>query len=187
MRLALEAVDLAGRCGLLDAVEDGEVHTAHGVALGAYGRWDEAIPELERGVFLRRLWGQQLDLVDGLIELGTGLAAAGERIRAIEAFDEAQELLARCRSAGALPARLAAARRAARSTPAPADALTDRELAVLRLLRSGLSEREIGRELYVSFNTVHSHVKAIYRKLGVTSRAEAVERAAHLGEISRRG
>jgi LuxR family maltose regulon positive regulatory protein len=187
MRLALEAVDLAGRCGLLDAVEDGEVHTAHGVALGAYGRWDKAIPELERGVFLRRLWGQQLDLVDGLIELGTGLAAAGERIRAIEAFDEAQELLARCRSAGALPARLGAARRAARSTPASADALTDRELAVLRLLRSGLSEREIGRELYVSFNTVHSHVKAIYRKLGVTSRAEAVERAAHLGEISRRG
>ena len=48
---------------------------------------------------------------------------------------------------------------------------------VLRLLAGGLTEREIGGELYLSFNTVHSHVKAIYRKLGVSSRAEAVEHA----------
>ena len=44
---------------------------------------------------------------------------------------------------------------------------------MLRLLSGGLSEREIGRELFLSFNTVHSHVKSIYRKLGVSSRAEA--------------
>ena len=63
---------------------------------------------------------------------------------------------------------------------------------MLRLLRSGLTEREIGRELYLSFNTVHSHVKAVYRKLGVSSRAEAVARSeqvltAHPGEIPREG
>ena len=69
--------------------------------------------------------------------------------------------------------------------------LSERELTVLRLLGTGLSEREIGSELYLSFNTVHSHVKAIYRKLGVSSRAEAVARARrpaardHLGEIAR--
>jgi len=52
-----------------------------------------------------------------------------------------------------------------------------REREVLRMLSSGLSEREIGLELYVSFNTVHSHVKSVYRKLGVSSRADAVARA----------
>ncbi|MGH9214507.1 MAG: response regulator transcription factor [Acidimicrobiales bacterium] len=54
--------------------------------------------------------------------------------------------------------------------------LSDRELTVLRFLASRLTSTEIARELYLSVNTVRSHVKAIYRKLGVSSRAEAVER-----------
>ncbi len=44
---------------------------------------------------------------------------------------------------------------------------------MLKLLHSELSERDIGRELYVSHSTVHSHVRAIYRKLAVCSRAGA--------------
>jgi LuxR family maltose regulon positive regulatory protein len=40
-----------------------------------------------------------------------------------------------------------------------------------------MSEREIAAELVISFNTVHSHVKATYRKLGASSRREAVARA----------
>ncbi len=51
---------------------------------------------------------------------------------------------------------------------------------MLRLLTGELSERSIGRELYVSHNTVHSHVRSIYRKLGVSSRAEALERSLEL-------
>ena len=58
--------------------------------------------------------------------------------------------------------------------------LTKRERAVLRQLPTRLSNREIGRELYASVNTVRSQVQAIYRKLEVTSRAEAVARACHL-------
>jgi LuxR family transcriptional regulator, maltose regulon positive regulatory protein len=58
--------------------------------------------------------------------------------------------------------------------------LTERELAVLRLLPTRLSDREIGRELYVSVATVRSQVQAIYRTLGVTTRAEAVAHARHL-------
>ena len=179
MRLALEAVELAGETGLLDAVEDGEVHTAHGVALAAEGRRDEALHALEKGVFLRRLWGQPLDLVDGLIELAAVVATTGDRDRAAELLDEAAALAAACRDPGALVQRIAAARRAARMVrpAADTDELSERELSVLRLLGSGLSEREIGGELFVSFNTVHSHVKAIYRKLGVSSRTEAVARA----------
>jgi LuxR family maltose regulon positive regulatory protein len=64
-----------------------------------------------------------------------------------------------------------------------ADELTDRELAVLRLLPGDLSQREIADSLYLSINTVKSHVKSIYRKLRVESRAEAVSRARELGVL----
>ena len=177
-RLADEAVELARERGLLDSVEVGEIHTARGVALAAHGHPEAALPELEQGVLLRRLWAQQLDLVDGLIALAPVTAALGDRARATALFDEAEAILAACPDPGALPRRLAAARLAAAATDdaTPAE-LTDRELGVLRLLSGGSSEREIAQELFVSFNTVHSHVKSIYRKLGVSSRAEALGRA----------
>ena len=79
MRLAEEAVALTREVGLIDAVEDGEVHTAYGVALAAAGRREEAIAHLEKGVFLRRLWAQPLDLVDGLIALATRTRSAAGR------------------------------------------------------------------------------------------------------------
>jgi LuxR family maltose regulon positive regulatory protein len=55
------------------------------------------------------------------------------------------------------------------------------ELAVLRLLPTDLSMRQIGAELFLSPNTVHTHTRAIYRKLGVASRAQAVARATTRG------
>ena len=55
--------------------------------------------------------------------------------------------------------------------------LTERELSVLRYLPSQLSQREIAAELYVSLNTVKTHCKAIYRKLGVEGRKPAVQAA----------
>jgi LuxR family maltose regulon positive regulatory protein len=61
------------------------------------------------------------------------------------------------------------------------EALSDRELSVLRYLPSRLSNREIGDELYVSLNTVKTHLKTIYRKLDVERRDEAVRRARQLG------
>lgn len=185
LRLATEAADLAREVGLLESREVGEVHTALGVALAAHGRREEALPALEQGVFLRRLWAQPLDLADGLLALAPQVAALGDRPRAAQLLDEAEAILATCASAGVLPDRLAAARRglgrpaaAAVTSAVAADSeLSERELAVLRLLTGALSEREIGQELFLSFNTVHTHVKAIYRKLGVSSRAAAVARA----------
>lgn len=208
LRIATETVDLMHDVGLADAVEIGEVHTAYGVALAAHGRHAEARPHLEHGVFVRRIWAQELDLIDGLLGLAPTIAALGDARRADELLDEAATLVDRCADPGALPERLAqaraavatepqldraperaappvvqlaqqpAARPAANTTPAAApEPLSERELVVLRLLRSGLSEREIGNELFISFNTVHSHVKSVYRKLGVSSRAAAVARA----------
>ncbi len=61
------------------------------------------------------------------------------------------------------------------------DPLSDRELDVLRLLRSDLSGPDIARELMVSLNTMRTHTKNIYTKLGVNNRREAVRRATELG------
>ncbi len=59
--------------------------------------------------------------------------------------------------------------------------LTDRERTVLRYLPTRLSNREIASELYVSMNTLKTHLQSTYRKLGVESRGAAVERATQLG------
>ena len=59
--------------------------------------------------------------------------------------------------------------------------LSERERRILRALTGSLSERDIARELYVSHNTVHTHTRSIYRKLGVSSRAEAVQQARERG------
>ncbi|MGH2782782.1 MAG: LuxR C-terminal-related transcriptional regulator, partial [Thermoleophilaceae bacterium] len=61
------------------------------------------------------------------------------------------------------------------------DELSSRELDVLRLLRSDLSGPEIAAELVVSLNTVRTHTKNIFMKLGVNSRRAAVRRADELG------
>jgi len=55
------------------------------------------------------------------------------------------------------------------------------ELAVLRLLATDLTQREIGSELFLSMNTVKTHTRSLYGKLGVTSREEAVRQANALG------
>ncbi len=52
---------------------------------------------------------------------------------------------------------------------------------MLRLLRSDLSGPDIARELTVSLNTMRTHTKSIYTKLGVNNRREAVRRADELG------
>jgi LuxR family maltose regulon positive regulatory protein len=57
------------------------------------------------------------------------------------------------------------------------DPLSDRELEVLRLLRTDLTSTEIAETLYISKNTVRSHIKHIYDKLDVHSREEAIQRA----------
>ena len=67
----------------------------------------------------------------------------------------------------------------------PVEELTDRERDVLRLLPSRLSLREIAGELFVSQNTLKFHLRVIYRKLGVNSRAEAVEAARRMRLLPR--
>lgn len=63
----------------------------------------------------------------------------------------------------------------------PAEAPTEREMEVLRLVAQGQSNREIAQHLFLSINTVECHAKNIYRKLAVRSRGAAVHSARALG------
>ena len=61
-----------------------------------------------------------------------------------------------------------------------AEELSPSELRVLRYLPTNLTRPEIGRELYVSINTVNTHIRNIYSKLGARDRSSAVQRARQL-------
>ncbi len=69
-------------------------------------------------------------------------------------------------------------------TPPLADPLSEREQQVLRLLDSELSGPEIARALFISPNTLRTHTKHVFTKLGVSSRREAVARARERGLLS---
>jgi LuxR family maltose regulon positive regulatory protein len=75
--------------------------------------------------------------------------------------------------------------RAAPDHPELLEPLSEREVDVLRLLRSDLSGPDMARELAVSLNTVRTHTKNIYEKLGVNSRRAAVRRAEELNLLGR--
>jgi len=92
-------------------------------------------------------------------------------------------------AAGHVRRLLAAATRTAQRPAAPQpllEPLSERELDVLRLLGTDLDGPDIARELSVSLNTMRTHTRNIYAKLGVTSRRAAVRRAHELDLLAGR-
>ena len=65
----------------------------------------------------------------------------------------------------------------AAAAPTVTEALSPAELSVLRHFENDRTARAIGADLYVSINTVKTHIRAIYRKLGVSTREDALARA----------
>jgi DNA-binding NarL/FixJ family response regulator len=65
------------------------------------------------------------------------------------------------------------------------DGLTDREIEVLRLVAAGRTNKEIGRELFISTATVSTHVRNVLEKIGAANRAEASTYAAEHGLTTR--
>jgi LuxR family maltose regulon positive regulatory protein len=81
--------------------------------------------------------------------------------------------------------RLSGTQPSPRARPRPLlAALSESELRVLRYMPTNLTAPEIARELYVSPNTVKTHIKNLYAKLDTHHRAEAVERARALGLLA---
>jgi LuxR family maltose regulon positive regulatory protein len=169
----LEAQQLEG--------SDNELWIAVGGALESERHLESALATFERAVAAQRGAGQPPLLALALIRQANVCRALGREAAARAAIEEARSVVASCADPGILISWLVKAerpRRTRRGTDAAA--LSERELAVLRALTGPLSERDIARELYVSRNTVHSHTRSIFRKLGVSSRSDAVRRAHEL-------
>ena len=161
---------------------DGEVPVALATALAARGDLEEARPLLGQGVEALRAYGQPLELAHALIRQVPVLRSLGESDAAAAALAEARATVEACPDPGLLDGWLAALEGSLRDrSGAAGDELTQRERVVLRALSGPLTERDIGRELYLSRNTIHSQTRSIYRKLRVSSRREAVGRARELG------
>ena len=177
--LAEGAAELVREHGTEQA--NGVVPLALGVSLAARGRPAEALPLIDRSAAVLRSRGQPIEVAMALQHQGSVLRALGAHERSQAAITEARSIIGSCPDPGILTGRLKASEPSPRpDTRSAGEPLTERERRVLQLLTSDLSERDIGHELYVSHNTVHSHVRSIYRKLGVSSRAHALQRTREL-------
>ena len=188
MALARRAAATADTQGLGAEPMCGIAYAALGRALARQGELAEAEVQLSRALEPVGIDSMLVQRAFALLLLAPVRRGRGDLPGARAQVEQARRLIERSADPGSLPALLDRTEQALASTPrrrteVEAD-LTERELAVLRLLPARLSNREIGRELYVSVNTVRSHVQAIYRKLGVGARAEAVARARELGLLS---
>jgi LuxR family transcriptional regulator, maltose regulon positive regulatory protein len=172
--------------GLADSPLGSLAGTAAGALYAAQGWLKEARGELEHALTLRRkrLGLSQWPTLEILLRLAPVRQELGDAPGAARLLAEARELLTSF-PAGAEAQLSRLARLEGRLAHPPdtllSEPLTEREQAVLRLLRAPLSLREIQRELHVSANTIKAHTRAIYRKLGVSGRHEAVQRARELG------
>jgi LuxR family transcriptional regulator, maltose regulon positive regulatory protein len=192
-----EAAALANRAeeliagGEFDAYWTSALVYARAAAAAVHrGDLDAARQHLTRAAGLRPLLTHALPVVSvqALLELAHAYIALGDPDGARAALRQAHNILQQRPDLGVLPAqaddlhaRLATMRR----TGLGASSLTAAELRLLPLLPSYLSFREIGERLYLSPNTIKSEAMSIYRKLGVSSRSEAVHRAQQLGLLDR--
>ncbi len=155
------------------------------------GKTEEALQILERAVALAR----RGDLVWPFVELGAPMVKLLDQIAGMRAF---AARVARLAAAFAAPAARSTARgaeiAAARTDRREGwdavaggrlEALTNREMDVLELLALRLQNKEIAARLGISSQTVSSHLKQVYAKLGVHGRREAVERAVTDGILER--
>jgi LuxR family maltose regulon positive regulatory protein len=182
--LARRAAEVAEAQGLNAEPLCGIVHLALGRALSYQGQFAQAEEQLGRALGLLEIDSMVLHRAHTLLLLASVRRGHGDLPGARALVDQAHELIERCADPGILTMLLEQAVGALDTAPyrrVESAPLTERELAVLRLLPARLSNREIGRELNVSINTVRSHVQAIYRKFEVVTRDEAVAHARQLG------
>ena len=183
--LAARAAETAEVQGLTAEPLSGIVHLAKGRVLLRQGKLAEAEERLGWALELFGIDAMAAHRGHGLLLLAAVRHAAGDPPGAAALLEETRELIDGFADPGVLPALLKQTEQTLVTAPRRrlevVEPLTERELAVLRLLATRLSNREIGRQLYVSINTVRTHIQAVYRKLGVATRAEAVTLARELG------
>jgi ATP/maltotriose-dependent transcriptional regulator MalT len=184
---AEQARTAVGRIGTSRSWLGANASAALGVVLAAEGAPGEAEHELAAA---ERFFADEVATHHHtwlLVLLARVRMRRGHLAEAETTLGSARQALADLNDAGWVPALADAVARelAAASDRASTGELlhppSDAELAVLTLLASDLSTRQIGERLVLSLNTIRSHTSALYRKLGVHTRADAVARATALG------
>jgi ATP/maltotriose-dependent transcriptional regulator MalT len=184
---AEQAKAAVGRIGSSRSWLGASASAALGVVLAAEGAPVEAEYELAAA---ERFFADEVATVHHtwlLVLLARVRARRGRLADAEATLSSARDALGELSDSGPVPAladavaqELETARDRA-SSGELLEAPSDAELAVLRLMATDLSIREIGERLVLSQNTVRSHTRALYRKLGVHTRADAIARATALG------
>jgi LuxR family maltose regulon positive regulatory protein len=153
------------------------------------GSWERARADLERAGRLRSELTYAIPWysVQMNLELARAHASLLDDSAAWTLLSDAEEILRLRPGLGVLAGELEEFRSQLSAVQKPdgrpASVLTAAELRLLPLLSTHLSFREIGERLHVSRNTVKTQAIAVYRKLGVSSRSDAIERAADLGLV----
>lgn len=177
--------ELINSHGGLDTAIGGYASATLGAVLAGLGEHDEGDRLLSLGLAQMRGSAEPLLAAQALLALARLRCTRGSWAEARNILAEAEDLLADCRDPGIILDRLNEVKRSlAGDSKVGSVDLTARELEVLGLLEKGLSKRQVGSELFVAFNTIHSHTRSIYRKLGASSRAEAIARAREQGLLS---
>jgi LuxR family maltose regulon positive regulatory protein len=186
-RTAREAINFARHHFQADYWVASPAHLGLALACLATGRLDEAEREALRGERLRRSHQPTVGHAHALLVLAQVRVARSRLAPAASDLKRASTMIEEFSDPGRLPKIAATVDRdlttaranvgSGRDVENPSEA----ELAVLRCLATGLSRREIGARLFISLNTVKTHNRELYRKLGATSRAEAVARGEALG------
>jgi LuxR family maltose regulon positive regulatory protein len=157
------------------------VGVAQARLLSAQGDVGGALAACDAGLRLAAGWRDsslmvpalELELARAQLAFGAGAAAAATVSRALDGLAGAVD-------AGTLPAALCSA------LDRPAEELSSREVEVLMALGGPGSLRQVADDLFISRNTIKTHTRALYSKLGVASRAAAVRRGAELGLVEHR-
>jgi LuxR family maltose regulon positive regulatory protein len=185
LRSADDALEIIELHGLWSDPRVSLYWLARGTALRERGDLSAGAEALERSLAVRRTAGR----LNPTISLQVVVAVAsirfelGDPVEAEKLLDEAREIADAIGDAGDFSRRiqeLATLVRASGRRLEFGEVLSERELQILRLLSTDLPQRGISAQLYLSINTVKSHTRAIYRKLGVTSRTDAVRKGREL-------
>ena len=163
-------------------------HITRAGLLAGTGRAEEARVELQRVIEVAHQGIGPVEIAHAQVALSMAAQATGDPAAARAFLDDARSVVQTCPNPGPVvtamleraEAGLIAPNRATRPLTPFATDFSERELDVLRLLASTLSQREIGGMLFISRNTVKTHTKSIFQKLGVGTRANAVARAREL-------
>jgi DNA-binding CsgD family transcriptional regulator len=156
-----------------------------GMLAGVLGEWTQAEEHFEAALELNGRLGARTWLAHTSFEYARMLLARradGDRARAAALLGDAMPLAQQIglTSLAARMVQLSPSAMAAASFP---DGLSPREVAILRLVARGLSNREIGRELVISEHTAANHIRAILRKTRSANRTEATAYAHRRGLV----